>query len=318
MLTLAARAYRRYATPLADVMAAADAVADGDLTVRVVERGPGEFARLSRSFNRMTAALERSDQARRNLTADVAHELRNPLHIIQGNLEGVIDGVYAPSVEHIAATLEETRALTRLIEDLQTISAAEAGQLTLITEVVDVANLLDDVATCVRTAGYRSRYRANRHRDRRAVGAHAVRRPRATPPGAGESRDQCAAAHAGRRRNRPPGRAARRGGAAHHRTRQRALGLPLPRYPTSLTAFGAVTRRAATKAGPAAAWVWPSCASLWKPTAGGLQSRAAFTAKEPHLRLTFPVEIRDSALDDPTTRRKRASAACVGRRRSGC
>lgn len=147
MLTMGMRAYRRYAAPLVDVMAAADAVADGDLSVRVPERGPGELARLTRSFNRMTGELERSDQQRRNLTADVAHELRTPIHIIQGNLEGVLDGIYAPTDEHIAATLDETRALARLVEDLQLIAAAETGQLTLVTAPVNVAELLDDLVT---------------------------------------------------------------------------------------------------------------------------------------------------------------------------
>ena len=147
MLALGVRTYRRYAAPLVDVMAAADAVADGDLSVRVAERGPGELARLARSFNRMTAELERSDQQRRNLTADVAHELRTPIHIVQGNLEGVLDGIYAPTDEHIAATLDETRALARLVEDLQLIAAAETGQLTLVTAPVDVAELLADLVT---------------------------------------------------------------------------------------------------------------------------------------------------------------------------
>ncbi|MCB9158917.1 MAG: HAMP domain-containing histidine kinase [Caldilineaceae bacterium] len=147
MLALGVRTYRRYAAPLVDVMAAADAVADGDLSVRVAERGPGELARLARSFNRMTAELERSDQQRRNLTADVAHELRTPIHIVQGNLEGILDGVYAPTDEHIAATLDETRALARLVEDLQLIAAAETGQLTLVTAPVDVAELLADLVT---------------------------------------------------------------------------------------------------------------------------------------------------------------------------
>ena len=147
MLALGVRTYRRYAAPLVDVMAAADAVADGDLSVRVAERGPGELARLARSFNRMTAELERSDQQRRNLTADVAHELRSPIHIVQGNLEGILDGVYAPTDEHIAATLDETRALARLVEDLQLIAAAETGQLTLVTAPVDVAELLADLVT---------------------------------------------------------------------------------------------------------------------------------------------------------------------------
>ena len=146
---LAVRAFRDIATPLADVMAATDAVAEGDLSVRVPvpEHGPHEFSRLAASFNRMTEELERADQRRRNLTADVAHELRTPLHIIQGNLEGILDDVYAPSAEHITATLDETRALARLVDDLRTLSLAEAGQLPLVWEPVDVIELLADAYT---------------------------------------------------------------------------------------------------------------------------------------------------------------------------
>ncbi len=147
-ITIASRAFRSIATPLADVMAAADAVAGGDLTVRVDEiNRDNQFARLARSFNHMTAELERSDRLRRNLTADVAHELRTPLHIIQGNLEGVLDGVYEPSEGHIEATLDETRMLARLVDDLHTLSQAEAGQLSLRMEAVDVTELLADVET---------------------------------------------------------------------------------------------------------------------------------------------------------------------------
>ena len=144
---LAVRAFRGIATPLADVMAAADAVAGGDLSVRVRAHGPGGFGRLAQSFNRMTEELERADQRRRNLTADVAHELRTPLHIIQGNLEGILDDVYEPTREHIVATLDETRLLARLVDDLRTLSLAEAGQLPLVWETVDVVELLADVST---------------------------------------------------------------------------------------------------------------------------------------------------------------------------
>jgi signal transduction histidine kinase len=146
---LARRTFRDIATPLADVMAAADAVAEGDLSVRVEVPGhsSGEFERLAKSFNRMVEELERSDQQRRNLTADVAHELRTPLHIIQGNLEGVLDDVYEPTDEHIQATLEETQQLSRLVEDLRTLSLAEAGQLPLVWEPVDVSELLADART---------------------------------------------------------------------------------------------------------------------------------------------------------------------------
>jgi signal transduction histidine kinase len=95
----------------------------------------------------MTQELDRTEQQRRNLTADVAHELRTPLHIIQGNLEGLLDGVYQPTGAHIEATLDETRLLSRLVEDLQILSLAEAGQLELVREPVDVAELLADVQT---------------------------------------------------------------------------------------------------------------------------------------------------------------------------
>jgi two-component system sensor histidine kinase BaeS len=144
---VARRAVQDIATPLASVMAAADRVAEGDLSVRVPGSGPGDFGRLANSFNRMIEELERADQQRRNLTADVAHELRTPLHIIQGNLEGVLDGVYEPTSEHINATLDETRLLARLVDDLRTLSLAEAGQLPLTREPVDVAELLADVST---------------------------------------------------------------------------------------------------------------------------------------------------------------------------
>ena len=144
---LAARTFRGVATPLADVMAAADAVAAGDLSVRVETGAHGEFGRLARAFNRMAEELERADQQRRNLTADVAHELRTPLHIIQGNLEGILDGVYEPTAGHISVTLDETRLLARLVDDLRTLSLAETGQLPLMMEPLEVAELLADVST---------------------------------------------------------------------------------------------------------------------------------------------------------------------------
>jgi len=146
-LGLAIRAWRGIAQPLGAVMEAADALAEGDLSARVPEGRPGEFGGLARSFNRMASELQRAEQVRRNLTADVAHELRTPLHIIQGNLEGVLDGVYEPGPAHIADTLEETQLLARLVDDLQLLSHAEAGELSLRRERVSVPDLLADVAT---------------------------------------------------------------------------------------------------------------------------------------------------------------------------
>jgi signal transduction histidine kinase len=139
--------FRRLLVPLSDLVSAADAVATGDLSVRVEEAGRGGLERLAHAFNHMTAELELADRRRRNLTADVAHELRTPLHIIQGNLEGVLDGVYEPTPTHIEATLAETRQLARLIEDLRVLSLAEAGELPLAVEAVDIRDLLSDVQT---------------------------------------------------------------------------------------------------------------------------------------------------------------------------
>ena len=144
---LAGRAFGRIAVPLADLMSAADSVAAGDLSVRVRERRRGVFDRLAGSFNRMVEELERTDQLRKNLTADVAHELRTPLQVVQGNLEGIVDGVYEPTSEHINSTLEETHLLARLVDDLGTLSLAESGQLPLVLENLEVDDLLTDVAT---------------------------------------------------------------------------------------------------------------------------------------------------------------------------
>ena len=146
-IAVAMRGYRGVAAPLANVMTAADAVANGDLSARVPEHAPGEFGRLATSFNRMAGELERNDEQRRNLTADIAHELRTPLHIIQGNLEGILDGVYEPTTEHIEATLEETRALARLVEDLRVLAQAEMGQLPLVRQPFNASDLLADLMT---------------------------------------------------------------------------------------------------------------------------------------------------------------------------
>jgi signal transduction histidine kinase len=138
-------AFRRLGTPFADIMSATDAIAQGDLSVRLRESIPGELGNLAQRFNKMTAELERAEQQRRNLTADIAHELRTPLHIIQGNLEGMLDGVYEPNAENVTGILDETRLLARLVDDLQTLSIAEAGQLALHPTQFQVADLLSDL-----------------------------------------------------------------------------------------------------------------------------------------------------------------------------
>lgn len=120
---------QRFINPLADVIAAAQAVAGGDLSARVPVTGPGDLRSLSDSFNRMTDALERNDRERRAMLADIAHELRTPLTVMRGKLEGIVDGVYPADEAHIAPVLEETYTLERLVDDLRLLTLAESRQL---------------------------------------------------------------------------------------------------------------------------------------------------------------------------------------------
>ncbi|MFZ2359293.1 MAG: histidine kinase dimerization/phospho-acceptor domain-containing protein, partial [Anaerolineae bacterium] len=133
---------RTLAAPLGQVSSAAGAVAAGDLSQRVPERGTVETQALARSFNQMAQNLEQAEQLRRNLLADVAHELRTPLTVIQGNLQALLDGVYPLERAEIATIYDETRLLSRLVVDLRELAQAEAGQLKLRLGPVDVAALL--------------------------------------------------------------------------------------------------------------------------------------------------------------------------------
>jgi signal transduction histidine kinase len=143
VVLLVARAGRRFATPLADVMEAADRVAAGDYETRVEERGPREVQRLGRAFNAMTERLGSNEARRRQLLADVAHELRTPLSVIQANLEALVDGVYPTDQEHLRSVIDETKTMSRLLNDLQTLSTAEAGALTLHREPTAPCDLID-------------------------------------------------------------------------------------------------------------------------------------------------------------------------------
>jgi signal transduction histidine kinase len=147
---LAGRAARGVAAPIGDVMEAADRVAGGDYGARVQARGPGEVRRLARSFNQMAARLEANEAQRRGLLADVAHELRTPLSVIRGNVEGMLDGLYPADEAHLAPVLEETAVMARLLDDLQTLSTAEAGVLRLHRERVDPSSLVQDAVAAVR------------------------------------------------------------------------------------------------------------------------------------------------------------------------
>jgi signal transduction histidine kinase len=138
---------RRLSAPLDDLLAAADRVAEGDYSAHVEEKGPREIRSLSRTFNNMASRLHLADEKRRNLLADVTHELRTPLTVIQGNLEGMLDGIYPADETNLRSLLDETNLLSRLVEDLRTLALAESGALKLKKEPTDLPMLVRDAAT---------------------------------------------------------------------------------------------------------------------------------------------------------------------------
>ncbi|HEX5627268.1 MAG TPA: HAMP domain-containing sensor histidine kinase [Actinomycetota bacterium] len=137
------RAVRRTARPIGEVMDAAAKVAEGDLSARVDVEGPTDVRDLARSFNRMAERLETTERQRRDLLADVAHELRTPLAVIRGRVEGIRDGLYASDADHLALIEEETRVMARLLDDLQLLSNAEAGALRLHPERLEPRELIE-------------------------------------------------------------------------------------------------------------------------------------------------------------------------------
>jgi signal transduction histidine kinase len=187
---------RRLAHPIGDLVGAAERVAKRDFDVRVAERGPASVQSVARAFNEMASRLQAQDTARRHLMADIAHELRTPVSVIQGRLEGLIDGVYPRDDAHLARMLEDTQVLARLIEDLRTLADAESGALTLHREAVDVGVLLreEQAASTGRAAarGVEIGVRAGDHlptanadpvRLREVIANLAVNALRHTPPG---------------------------------------------------------------------------------------------------------------------------------------
>lgn len=149
--TTVARAIRRLVVPLGELIDAAESVESRNYAVRVRPRGPRELRSLARAFNSMSARLESSEEQRKQLLADVTHELRTPLTVVQGNLEALIDGVYPADAQHLAPILDETRVLSRLVDDLRTLSMAEAGALALHREPTDIAELVADSVASLRT-----------------------------------------------------------------------------------------------------------------------------------------------------------------------
>jgi two-component system sensor histidine kinase BaeS len=131
--------------PVRQMMDAAEDLAQGNLSRRVEVRGRHELARLGRAFNNMAGSLEGAASHRREMTADIAHELRTPLAVQRANLEAIQDGVYPPTQEHLKTILEQNALLTRLVEDLRMLALADAGELRLELGPADLSSLIEGI-----------------------------------------------------------------------------------------------------------------------------------------------------------------------------
>lgn len=134
---------RRLSRPLNELKDATGRIAAGQLHEEIHLTGAGEFEDVADAFNAMAGQLHESERLRSELLAAIAHELRTPLAIIQGNLEAMLDEVNPPTPERIAALHTHAAVLSRLITDLLELSLAEAGQLTLHRTPTDLYSLAE-------------------------------------------------------------------------------------------------------------------------------------------------------------------------------
>jgi len=138
---------RNLSAPLSNLAEAARSIGRRDLSQRVEVHGSQEIQEVAQAFNEMAADLQQAETLRQNLLADVAHELRTPITVIQGNLQAILDDVYELDKAEIAQLYDQTRQLTHLVDDLRELAQAEARQLLLEIAPVDLAVLIMDAAT---------------------------------------------------------------------------------------------------------------------------------------------------------------------------
>ena len=136
---------RTLTRPIRELTEATHAVADGELGKQVTVRSKDEMGELAASFNTMSSDLARSTEARKQMTADIAHELRTPLSLIIGHADAVHDGVLPPSKENFEIIREEALRLEHLVDDLRTLSLADAGELSINPRPVSPQKLLSDL-----------------------------------------------------------------------------------------------------------------------------------------------------------------------------
>jgi signal transduction histidine kinase len=142
----------RIAGPVSRLSVAARRIAGGHYAERVPSSDVGEIGGLAAAFNVMATSLEETERRRIQLVGDVAHELRTPLTTLDGYLEGLEDGVIAPSAQTWHVLRGQTARLTRLVSDLQELWRAEAGQLPLEIESLDARAVVSDVIGQFRTS----------------------------------------------------------------------------------------------------------------------------------------------------------------------
>jgi two-component system sensor histidine kinase BaeS len=147
----------RLVRPVRAVTAAARRMRAGDGSVRVMVRAKGEVGELGAAFNEMSEHLDRMERQRKAMVSDVSHELRTPLSNIRGWLEAAQDGVAELDPALTASLVEEATLLQHIVDDLQQLALADAGKLRLHPEPVDVADLVEQIATVYRAAAAAAR-----------------------------------------------------------------------------------------------------------------------------------------------------------------
>jgi len=138
---------RTLTRPIRELTDATHAVAKGELGAQVSVRSKDELGELASSFNKMSADLARSTETRKQMTADIAHELRTPLSLIIGHADAVHDGVLPPTRENFEIIRDEALRLDHLVEDLRMLSLADAGELSISLQEVSAQKLLRDIQT---------------------------------------------------------------------------------------------------------------------------------------------------------------------------
>ncbi len=145
-LVLASLLLRHFTDPLRRLAAAVGRIADGDLGVRVSAESEDELGRLAQSFNAMALSLEEAERSKRQMIADVAHELRTPITVLRAAVEGFEDGVIEPTPENLSALKDKIHLTARLIDDLQQLALADMGRLSLQTETFPLRDVVADIA----------------------------------------------------------------------------------------------------------------------------------------------------------------------------